>query len=165
MTNQELIKKLQFKLLSHIASDESVDTQDDYTEAIELIIKALKKQESKEPKIKNKQDILITKCFELDNLYCPTCDNYLNKSINNNIGFAYCPRCGQALSFVNPDYSIHLENITKEELINQLLKELNFYYNNNPDELYGCCRILVKLVPKKYIIRVICKFYRLRKTT
>lgn len=59
---------------------------------------------------------------------------------------------------------MNLENMTKEELTNQLFKEMCFYCEGT-DELYDCCRILIKLVPKKYIIRVICKFYRLRKTT
>lgn len=54
--------------------------------------------------------------------------------------------------------------MTKEELTNQLFKEMCFYCEGT-DELYDCCRILIKLVPKKYIIRVICEFYRLRKTT
>lgn len=57
---------------------------------------------------------------------------------------------------------MNFENMTKKQLTNQLFKEMCFYCDG-ADELYGCCRILVKLVPKKYIIRVICKFYRLRK--
>lgn len=56
---------------------------------------------------------------------------------------------------------MNFENMTKEELVNQLFKEMNFYVDGT-NELHDCCRILVRLVPKKYIIRVICKFYRLR---
>lgn len=54
------------------------------------------------------------------------------------------------------------ENMAKRQLTNQFFKEMCFYCNGT-DELYDCCRILVKLIPKKYIIRVICKFYRLKK--
>lgn len=56
------------------------------------------------------------------------------------------------------------ENMTKKQLTNQLFKEMCFYCEGT-DKLYDCCRTLIKLVPKKYIIRVICRFYRLRKTT
>lgn len=49
MTNQELIKKLRFKLLSHTASAEEIDTEDDYSKGIEFAIEALEKQEPKVP--------------------------------------------------------------------------------------------------------------------
>lgn len=40
------------------------------------------------------------------------------------------------------------ENMTKKQLTNQFFKEMCFYCDGT-DELYDCCRILVKLVPKK----------------
>lgn len=43
---------------------------------------------------------------------------------------------------------MNFENMTKEELVNQLFKEMNFYCGGT-NELHDCCRILVKLVPKK----------------
>lgn len=87
MTNQELIKKLQFKLLSHIASDESIDTQDDYSKGIEFAIEALEKQE---PKVL----VTIIRNKGLIGFECPNCRREsipLNKPC--------CWWCGQALDW------------------------------------------------------------------
>lgn len=87
MTNQELIKKLRFKLLSHIASDESVDTQDGYSKGIELAIEALEKQKPKVP-------VTIIRNKGLIGFECPNCGResiLLNKPC--------CWWCGQALDW------------------------------------------------------------------
>lgn len=63
MTNQELIKKLRFKLLSHTASAEEIDTEDDYSKGIEFAIKALEKQEPKVPiTIRKSKDLIVFEC-------------------------------------------------------------------------------------------------------
>lgn len=87
MTNQELIKKLRFKLLSHIASTEEIDTEDDYSKGIELAIEALEKQNPKVP-------VTILRNKDLIGYKCPNCwqDNIpLNKPC--------CWWCGQALNW------------------------------------------------------------------
>lgn len=87
MTNQELIKKLRFKLLSHTASAEEIDTEDDYLKGIEFAIEALEKQEPKVPiTIRKSKDLIV---FE-----CPNCGR---ESIPRNK--PCCWWCGQALDW------------------------------------------------------------------
>lgn len=55
----------------------------------------------------------------------------------------------------------NFENMTNEELEQELLKEVLFY----TDKLELLCHTLRKQIPKKLVYRIISKLYRMRMET
>lgn len=87
-------------------------------------------------------------------IQCKDCQyQRMNHNPTSGITRYYCCKS----SLCEKPNKFDISKLSKEELIKQLYQEMNF---SEPEYL---SKILIKELPKKYVYRIICKLYRLRK--